>query len=384
MEALTPASLHGRRRPWEDLPSELLGLVLLRIPSHASRVRLRAVCRSWRAGAHMQSPLPPLLPWLALRDGSFLSLPDGEVHRRILTSDDDVAHRVSTGSMLFLVHSHEGCSLMDPLSRESTAPRHVDLKVLRTRPGALLDVENIRKVVVVSDQVTAVRAGNNLTISVCRPRSFNLVWRWLSPFDTYCDYILDIAFFQEKLYVLTTIPVGTYPLCLYAVDIIRDKTINIPCVFTTSKDDVDRWAAHHLPHYLVESGERLLMVKQNWRTGIEVQFDKQAGPALFEVYEATDMSNSGGGRWRKIDTLMGHALFLSEGCSKSLPSAGHGCVGAQDDCIYFLSERYNQRVRRLYSGIYNMKDGTTSPLPFDMEAAHDGPLTTNWFFPEDM
>ncbi|KAE8767938.1 hypothetical protein D1007_60627 [Hordeum vulgare] len=78
-------------------------------PSHADRVRLRA-------GVRMQAPLPALFPWLALRDGSFLSLPDGKVHRRVLVPDDDVAHLVSTGSTLFLVHSDDGCSLMDPLS----------------------------------------------------------------------------------------------------------------------------------------------------------------------------------------------------------------------------------------------------------------------------
>jgi hypothetical protein len=124
------------------------------------------------------------------------------------------------------------------------------------------------------------------------------------------------------------------------------------------------------------------MIKQKWKVHTELP---NRG-ALFEVFEAADMS-SDGGWWRKIGTLAGHALFLSEGCSESLPAAGDQCVGAQDDCIYFLSERGNddERTGRLYSGIYNMKEGTVSPLPLETVAAHGhgNPFTATWFFPED-
>jgi hypothetical protein len=164
--------------------------------------------------------LPSLLPWVALRDGAFLSLPDGEVHHRVIIPDDDIAHRVSTGSMLFLVNRNEGCSLLNPLSRETTAPRIVDLEGPCNLPlGILLNVNSIRKAVVLSDHVTAVQTqtGNsvyptNLTISVCRPHSSTMLWQ--RPLDPDFNYILDIALFQEKLYVLATTRVGPYPLRL--------------------------------------------------------------------------------------------------------------------------------------------------------------------------
>ncbi|KAK1618630.1 hypothetical protein QYE76_024147 [Lolium multiflorum] len=35
--------------PWSELPPELLGLVLSRLPSQADRVRLRALFRPWRS-----------------------------------------------------------------------------------------------------------------------------------------------------------------------------------------------------------------------------------------------------------------------------------------------------------------------------------------------
>jgi hypothetical protein len=153
--------------------------------------------------------------------------------------------------MLFLVNTNEGCSLLNPLSREKTAPRIVNLKCLSNRPGILLKVDNIRKVVVVSDHVTAVRTGNivYLTILVCRPESANLVWRWMRAPDDYSDCILDIAVFQEKLYVLTTTRLGAHPLRLYVVDIIDDKLISMHCVFSTTNNDMDPWSAYDLlPH----------------------------------------------------------------------------------------------------------------------------------------
>ena len=110
MEVVAATNLGGRRPPWQDLPSELLGLVLLRLPSHADRVRLAAVCRPWRSNARLLRPLPPLLPWIALCDGTFLSLPDGTVHR--LPVPDDVYYGVSTGGALFLVHDDRRFSLI--------------------------------------------------------------------------------------------------------------------------------------------------------------------------------------------------------------------------------------------------------------------------------
>jgi hypothetical protein len=34
-----------------------------------------------------------------------------------------------------------------------------------------------------------------------------------------------------------------------------------------------------------------------------------------------------------------------------------------------------------FSGIYNMRLGTLSPLPFETLVWHDGPRTTSWLFP---
>ncbi|CAN6165103.1 unnamed protein product [Urochloa humidicola] len=51
---------------WSDLPSDLLGLVLVRLHSLADRIRVGAVCRPWCSGARLHTKLPPLMPWVAL------------------------------------------------------------------------------------------------------------------------------------------------------------------------------------------------------------------------------------------------------------------------------------------------------------------------------
>uniref|UniRef100_A0A453E091 KIB1-4 beta-propeller domain-containing protein n=2 Tax=Aegilops tauschii subsp. strangulata TaxID=200361 RepID=A0A453E091_AEGTS len=256
--------------------------------------------------------------------------------------------------------------------RDATAPRCINLN---TGPGVLVDTDNIRKVVVMSDHVVAVRTGHRMylkdvIISICRPQSLTVEWRWSPPQDTYSS-VLDMALFQGKLYVLTRNHFNVHPLRLYAMDIVGDNHVRVQCMLTTPKDGADAWYKTGTPcHYLVASGDRLLMAKQK-RTGIE-------------VFEAAGLS-SGQGSWRKVHTLMGRALFLSEGCSESLPAGGNQHAGAQEDCIYFMSERvaYDGRTRECRSGVYDMRDGTVSPLPFETTAAREGPFTATWFFPAD-
>ncbi|TVU24451.1 hypothetical protein EJB05_26888, partial [Eragrostis curvula] len=58
-----------RSASWSDIPLELAGLVLLRLPAHVDRVHFAAVCPQWRAATRVV-PLPPPLPLLALPDGT--------------------------------------------------------------------------------------------------------------------------------------------------------------------------------------------------------------------------------------------------------------------------------------------------------------------------
>ncbi|CAO2146704.1 unnamed protein product, partial [Urochloa humidicola] len=71
-------TMEGPPRSWADLPLELAGLVLGRLPSHLDRFRFAAVCPQWCSAAR-QVRLPPPPPLLALKNGrTFYSMPAGE------------------------------------------------------------------------------------------------------------------------------------------------------------------------------------------------------------------------------------------------------------------------------------------------------------------
>ncbi|KAM0893533.1 hypothetical protein ACQ4PT_025051 [Festuca glaucescens] len=377
---------------WPDLPPELLGLVLSRLPSHADRVRVAAVCHPWRSKARMLRPLPPLLPWLVLCDGSFLSLPDGAVHR--LPVPDNVSSRFSTGSMLVLVHGDDTYSLMNP-SPGRTTPLPELAVCLQRKP--------IVQKVVVSDHLVAalvkVKKLNTTTTTKviisargkqCDITSYSLV-KWPEPAGS---FINDIALFKGKLYILTT-EVEHYQLELYILDGRREQTAirRIPGVADDYGEDMynpystDNYVQRH---YLVSSGDRLLMVER--RINQPPMFPRDSGIVKrtrhFEVFEAADLS-SGRGRWIEVDTLMGRALFVSKGCSESLPAT----IGAREDCIYFMNEDdtytdMDEKIREnpmLDSGVYNMRDKTVMPLLLETAAtpaAGDSLWSPTWLFPE--
>ncbi|XP_037462141.1 uncharacterized protein LOC119333309 [Triticum dicoccoides] len=332
-----------------------MGVVLSRLPSHANRVRLAAVCRPWRSNARLLRPLPPLLPWIALCDGTFLSLPDGAVHR-LPVADDGVSVRASTGSRLFLVHGDGRCSLMNP-SPSATTP-------LAEPEGGLVS---------------------------------------------------DIAIFKGKIYALLTTKVGRYRQHELRVldDGHEQTTIHGTLVGQEAWYDPNLTDFYLQRNYLVVSGDRLLMVEQR----ISERWPRDWGPLKltrhFKVLEATDLSSSGCARWTEVDTLMGRALFVSQGCSESLPASAGGQssgTGVEEDCIYFLKEKkgssqpglafLNLKPGRPFvskinggncenafqdSGVYNMRDRTVTPLLSETvvaSTAGEGPWSPTWLFPE--
>ncbi|KAF7027264.1 hypothetical protein CFC21_039322 [Triticum aestivum] len=339
---------------WPDLPPELLGDVLSRLPSYLEHARVRAVCRSWRSGARTQPP-PPLLPWAGLRSGAFLDLAEGALDR-LPVPEADVVRRVSTGRLLFLVRRDGTCSLMDPHSGDAT-PQHIEPEYLCARL-------HIRKVVV-SDDLVAVLIrrlhARNIVSIYTRGRTMRMAW---VPPPEFPGSAVDMALFKGKLYVLAS-EVLRRSYELHALDMATGESVQ--CIrSSTPPTRVEEGYNRVREVYLVSSGDRLLMVEHT----IDHMTCRQTYlPSQFEVFEAADLDlGDGHGRWREVDTLMGRALFVSQGCSESLPASG---IGAREDCIYFMSERprlgpraRNATTTELESGVYNMRDGTTiTPLP---------------------
>lgn len=146
----------------------------------------------------------------------------------------------------------------------------------------------------------------------------------------------------------------------------------------TSSDE-----AYIVKPYLVECAGKLLMVRR-WIRGLH--------PALCIVYDHTiafdifeENLSSKPCRWRGVNDLGGHALFVSSSSSKSFP-AGEGS-GVQENCIYFMNEFSGLKLFAdpLHdSGVYNMKKGVINPLLSEtavVPSNHVGPWRPTWLFP---
>ncbi|CAO2201497.1 unnamed protein product, partial [Urochloa humidicola] len=79
-----------------------------------------AVC-PWRVGAHPRrhKPLPPPLPWLAVRDGSIVDLHGAPIRRCVPILREGAFHYLAVDNLTFLVHDDGSCSLMNPLSGQT-------------------------------------------------------------------------------------------------------------------------------------------------------------------------------------------------------------------------------------------------------------------------
>lgn len=381
--------------PWADLQSELLGLVLLRLPSLVDRVRLRAVCRSWCSKARLQ-PLPPPLPWLSLLDGASLSIPDGKLIR--VPAPDGAFCCCSVDSSLFLVHSDGRCSLVNPFSKATLDLPKVTVKWFHGRPSSFQKMVVSSPLEQESSQgslAVALILNKSGTIRMCQPQppiATSLSIRGMRE-PWWHDQLKDIAIFNGKLYGLG---VEEDNLSIFEMKYGHDGKPMISRVRCITRHPTERVilpkplraSEHFITNYLVECCGRLLMVERKIECNHETG---EYGPtAAFELFEA-DLSTKPG-RWRCLSSLGGQrALFIGNG-SRSVPAGGN--TGIQEDCVYFICDygddlppdhRVDYPLDPLQdSGAYNLRNGSITPLLSEGVAApqhRGGQWRPTWLFP---
>lgn len=378
-------------RPWSDLQPELLGLILKRLSVLADRVRLRAVCHPWRSNSMVQ-PLPLPFPWLTLPDGTFLNIPGGEIHR--MPIPEGACCQGSIDNWLFLTHNDGVCSLMNPFSntmlelpklakewKRAIGPcsRFKPIFYKLVVPSPLDSSPNSLVAALIMDD------SNCRTLCISQPPIATDSLRG----DRYpITSLADIAFFDGKLYTLG----GFGKLSIFELD--KDLVISSIENIIDSLGDlggVPQPLASEKPYmireYLVECGGRLLTVTR-WIHWVNISasddvFEDKRTTAL-EVFEA-DLHSSPRRRWRRVHDLGGHALFLGQHGSKSLP-AGE-CSGYQEDCIYFMCDYplpSSSANPLCDSGVYNVRNGVITPLMSETAAAsleRVGQWRPAWVFP---
>ena len=382
-----------------DLEPELLGLVLKRLPILADRVRLRAVCWPWRSNARLQA-LPPPNPCLILLDGSFLSIPGGEIIG--MPKQYDGCSYGFIDNWLFLVKSDGGCSLVNPFSKAT-----VDL------PKIAMDIDPFNKYsysystfnpcrykLVVSSPldsspdspvtVLILDDGGNATIGVCQPPiAFDFSrGNFLDPFQR----LFDVTFFDGKFYGLDfglltfeiSYGLGSKPK-ISSIENVINSMDNIPDL-PKPLSDKERMVTK----YLVECCGRLLMVTR-WleiprRLLAASNYFEHVRTTSFEIFEADLSTNPN--QWRRVKNLGGQALFVGRRCSKSFP-AGEG-NGIQEDCIYYFMSDYlwpdHPEDPLGDSGVYNIANGMIIPLLSQTATVPrhlHGQWSLTWYFPAD-
>ncbi|KAL6657295.1 hypothetical protein ACP70R_005075 [Stipagrostis hirtigluma subsp. patula] len=209
--------------PWSDLLPELLGRIAACCPRPADRASFRAVCTSWRSAC----PRTPLLPWVLLPDGSFLTLSDGArddlpsavlpqrdfvkpsgggLHRLPLptnttcvgSTDDWLALRrrdPSSGSDTFLLHN--------PFSGATVPLPGVDAAGAKAPRLASF---HVRKVLLMRSAAQDITVAAVMSNSRHCPLILSSPGKgtWApEPFADPFSYIADIAFLGDKLYGIT-------------------------------------------------------------------------------------------------------------------------------------------------------------------------------------
>ncbi|CAL5051239.1 unnamed protein product [Urochloa decumbens] len=380
--------------PWADLRSELVGLILGRLPL-ADRVRMGAACRPWRRAAQ-QEPLPPPLPWLALLDGAFLSVPGGEIHRR-MTLPDDASFYGSMGDWLLLKHSGGGDhSLMNPFTKDVVRIPKESFPLGRptcsVKPVLLstldLSPDSSRFAILTTDDYRF-----ESLIFVCQPGTSTA---FTVP-D--CELISDMTFFDGKLYalslsnlyVLLDLETGSSSKGKLGARVDPSMTMSSVADAVDNPRVTCRTIAGEIRHvcaywnYLVESSGKLLHVRR--LIGYLITSPEEgvgsSRTLSFEVFEADLATNSGSrGEWRRVNALGGRALFVGMQ-SKSLPAPE---CGAREDCIYFVCDydRGSSAADPLRDcGVFDMRTGMITPLlPDDVVVQQQGCKgRPTWFVP---
>ncbi|KAM0850340.1 hypothetical protein ACQ4PT_053181 [Festuca glaucescens] len=297
-----------RRASWADLPEDMLGDIIRRLPSFADRSRFRAACRSWRA-AWRRQPHPPA-PWLAV-PGHSVSLPDGAIHCVAPLPEDarNARCRGSFGDWLALVPLESSGAaapfLLNPFSGARiplppwTEKEHICKIVMSSAPDSTC-------LVAAMVDCTVDCGDNRRRIAACRPGEGRESAWW--PVSLAFD-LQDIAFYKGRLHALPSCD-GLMVFDDGELDLLRREPWRLheeqlpPPPAAKSYDGKLHFSSRR---YLVECNGRLLTVIRY------VQFDETV---MIEVH-ALEPDDS----WARVKGIVGRAIFVGDACSGSFPTA---------------------------------------------------------------
>ncbi|TVU39177.1 hypothetical protein EJB05_12584, partial [Eragrostis curvula] len=362
-------------RSWSDLPTELVGLVLCRLPAYPDRVRFGAVCRHWSFSS-AQNLLPPPLPCLTFPDGTFVSLPHGESFQ----FHDSAGYHSTCGE--WLIFSNDGTyTLKNPFSKVTMTLPNMSCFCLIDEPVEIINGRvipegemtqksmnmnvkmSLGKVIVCSMLLVAafVDIGSLSTVALCRPGAAS----WLVS-GLVCRRILfEMMFCEGKLYVIDEF---RDLLAIHAGEDNDSGKISISRIerlienLPFSLSFIDNGVCF-TDYFLVECKGALLLVS---RTIPGIPCDDSRGRVTykptgvdFKVFEA-DFNSS---LWVGV-TCLGddQALFVGKRYSRSVDVSQYNKL--KGNCIFMLDDGSHywfwKGIESSYI-MFNMSTGTTNP-----------------------
>ncbi|CAN6350718.1 unnamed protein product [Urochloa humidicola] len=320
------------RRSWPDLPNDLLGEVINRLPAIGDGLRLGAVCRQWRRAERAHSE-PAAMPWLAAAGPCVaLPLPGGEDARA-------AACRGSFGNWLALVPVPPSpCQpfLVNPFSAaripllEWTETTETEGTISKIVLSSAPDSEycTVAAVVCSGFGMRYFRA----TVAACRLRQGEISRPWWPITDTFYRHLEDIAFFDGNLHAVDE-QGQAYVFEGEELDRMRAWPL-------VRRDPVVAPFSVHNKYYLVACHGRLLMVCR--------RFGKNRVPGGgshtvgFKVFDVSDQSY---GRVMppppppvKVKRFDGHALFVGDACCGAFAAVADEDSKIREDQICYADD----------------------------------------------
>lgn len=355
---LGKTSSHGPS-PWSDLPQELAGLILRRLPSHADRLSFGAVCHDWRLAVKQQRPRA--MPWINLGPGSYQSIVDGKIYR---FAAPGCHPRASFGSWFLYEHSGR-LFLRDLLSGNTPAieiPCHYhectegcdvaahDRGMTVTLMGGMgMARLTMYKIVVCSFHLLAAilyTGGTSTAFSFAFFRPHMLSWSLLRASD-----YRDIAFHRGRIFALTStaelfVHEATQPC--HVEHIIKKRPATVaPAV------DLSEYFRVKLRLVISSDETKLLMVRWSIPGGDGIHRTMMK----LQVFEA-DLEKK---EWIEVKDLGDQVLFISNTCSRAIGSTLTSNLEEGTVCFFWVPSGHASGSRLAPAGV---TIATSSPSAF--------------------
>ncbi|KQK11703.1 hypothetical protein BRADI_2g61763v3 [Brachypodium distachyon] len=407
---------------WSDLPPELVGWVITRLPASADCARLRAACRSLHSAMRSHGTPPRQPPsWLVLPAANACF--PASTHGRPVSFPEKTRCVGSTGSWLILAldavpaaaaHRRSHClhnpftGTTVPLPELGAAMDAVPEKKKKMKIRKMLVRSSGHRVVVI-----AVMTGDpSYPIVLSRPGKD--AWLYKAHTDLLTS-IVDIAFLGDRLYGVTRAEelfsinaafhddddvvgsleaVGEDGECIDDVSADVEEESNVDdedgnmVLDGMDRDDDDGdmvlKTCHHfvdgdedtssplesmgldiINWYIVESCGKLLMVKPQLQCPKgHVEFTRKVDVSELDV-------SAGVGLWVPVvGGLGGQALFISRSFCKSVRAGGE----IEEDAIYFIDR----------GDVFSMISQTSRAAQWDLTRGIPTWETPTWIFPPDL